>query len=356
MKRLVIIALLGAVSAAATGCNISPSAATVNGAVITQARFDADLATLSSSRTAQCALELQGASLPALKGSGASTVTSGFAAGELSTLIEQELVGQALARRHLTVSSSGLAAAKRDVAAELMPPPGGSPSPCGMEGAQLLAALPPSFAHQQVLFQAQVESLLASVARIDISPAAIRHYYDSHRSLFEQDCLSDIVVATQAEAAKIRAKVEAGGSFASEAKAHSLDQQTASGGGALGCLPTSQITNPSLVSALAALSIGQVSQPLFEAQVGPSGSWVLLQVTGRPVSPLSHVSGQIRRQLLGAHGNILQAKLTSLVHSAKVTVDPRYGHWKAAGGVVPPVPPPARDLISPPQGTPTAGG
>ncbi len=356
MNRLLPLLAVASLAALASACDVSPPAATVNGTVISQSTFDTEVATLASSPAAQCALELQGASLPSISGVSTSSVTTAFAAGELSSLVEQALLSQALARRHATVTTADLAAARADVAAELVPPAGSTSSPCGAEGNQLLSELPRSFVSEQVAFQAEAERLLTLVAHVSVSRVAVAHYYLSHPADFAEDCLSGILVSTQAEANAIRSQIVSGAeSFAAEARAHSLDTQSGPSGGSLGCVPATEITNPQLIGVLLKLKVGQVSQPLFEQQATNSGGWVLIELTGRPEEPLTAVAAGIRRQILSAHSSALQRELTKLIRRAKVNIDPRYGKWSSKAGVTPPSPPPAKDLLSPSADQPATG-
>lgn len=348
LSSLAAVAVAVVVAVLASACNVSPSVATVNGTSVSQSTFDGELATLSASPAAQCALELQGATLPTIAGAGQSSVTSSFAAGELSSVIEQVLVSQALARRHARLTAADLGAARSDVVTELYPPSPSQPSPCGLEGPQLMAKLPASFVNEQVRFQAEAELLLTLVAHVGVGPAAILKYYFTHASQFRQDCLSAIVVSSQAAAAAVRAKVVSGAeSFAAAARASSLDPVSRAKGGAIGCPLVSAITNPSLTSVLAGLKPGQVSQPLSESVSGGTPEWVLIEVTSRPEEPLTTVAGTIRREILASHGSALQAELARLVKSAHVHVDPQYGRWTGQAGVVPPVAPPSRFVLSP---------
>lgn len=343
---MALLGVLVAVASLGSSCNVPPSAASVNGAEISQATLVGDLSTLSSSEFAQCALELQGTQFPAIAGSASDSVTSGFAAGELSSIIEQDLISQELARLHVRVTGADLQAARADLVAELYPPSPAEASPCGLEGPQLFARLPASFVAEQVRFQADAELLLSRLAHVSVGPRGILRYYFAHPSQFQEDCLSAIVVPTEAEAAAIRSKVASGAeSFAAAARAHSLDATSRAQGGAIGCPLVSEITNPSLTSVLASLKVGQVSQPLSESAGGSSTEWVLLQVTSRPEQPLSAVAGEIRREILATHGSALQSEIVHLFETAHVQVNPLYGHWSPSAGVVPASAPPSKFLL-----------
>ncbi len=102
MKRLLALVVLGALCAAAAGCDLSPTAATVNGVTISQSQLQDQLSVISGSAVAQCALSIEeaqsGGTLPAVSGTGQATVSTQFAAFQLNGLVAQTLEEGALAQ------------------------------------------------------------------------------------------------------------------------------------------------------------------------------------------------------------------------------------------------------------------
>lgn len=347
-RRLLVLAALAALAAAGTACDLSPPAATVAGTTITRSQLDDQLTQIAHNADAQCALQLQGVSLAGpVTGAGDDTVTSSFATFELSTLVLERLVAQDLARHGQTVTAADVAAARADFVSQLTPQ--SSQSPCGMAGQQLLAHLPASFVDQQVQFLAAQERLAAVIGHVDISSAALMRYYQTHPTQFQEICLSDIAVQAQAQAQQIHDAIVGGtATFEHEAQQFSIDSQTASGGGRIPCLPSSQIVNSVILGAISGLNPGQVSQPVFEPpSTGGSGVWFVLRVDGRPLVPFAQAASQIRQQLLSSQNSTVSAEFARITRHADVVVDPRYGRWNPAQGVRAPTPPKSVWLLSP---------
>lgn len=342
------MAVAGALAAA---CDLSPPAATVEGASVSRSQLDAALSEISQSPYAQCALALQGVTLPAtLSGAGDNTVSTALASGELSTLVLERLISTDLARRGRAVTASDLSAARADLASQLTAGSGStSPCPNGVDGRQLVDRLPAGFRSDQVDFLAAKEKLAISLGHVDIGPAALLGYYRSHPEEFQELCLSDIAVQTQAQAQSIHDAIAAGSaSFAAEAEQNSIDTQSASTGGQYPCLPTSSVLNSIILNAIAGLKPGQLSAPVFEqsASAAGGGVWFVLQVDGRPVIPFAQAEPQIRQQLLSGQNAVVTAEVSRLVKVSKVEVDPRYGTWAPSEGIQPPKTPPTGDLLS----------
>jgi parvulin-like peptidyl-prolyl isomerase len=350
VKRFLPLVVLAALGALATGCDVSPPAATVGSQTITQSELDAQLSQIAASAYAQCALQMQGVNLPSpLSGVGDNTVNTSFATFELSTLVLERLVDEDLARHHQAVTAADVDAARADFVAQMTPSSSPSPCPSAVSGSRLVSLLPASFVDEQVRFLAAQERLAALIGKVDISQAALRQYYDTHGADFAEICLSDIAVQTQQQAQQIHDAIAAGTtSFADEARQSSIDTQTAPNGGQIPCVPSSQIVNSVILGAINGLNPGQISQPVFEPQAGGgAGVWFVLQVDGRPQIPFAQAEPQIRQQLLSAQNTAVSAEFSVLTRTAKVTVDPRYGSWSPDQGVHSPLTPRPADLLSP---------
>ncbi|HXX91122.1 MAG TPA: peptidylprolyl isomerase [Acidimicrobiales bacterium] len=365
MKRLLPLALLGALAVSATACDAAPNAAVVNGVAISQSQLLDDLSTIvggdpSQITPAACMLQLQGASVP-LPGNGVGddTVTQALAAYQLTTLVIEELVHQRLAQLGHQVTAADIAAAQTDLTAQLSPSSTQGTSPCGLSGAQLAAQVPAGFYHRQVVALAEQEKLAAIVGNVDLSTGAMAAYYQAHPQEFQLICLSDIAVNTQAQAAQLRQAITSGStSFEAAATQNSVDTQTAPNGGQIPCVPMSQVQNQVILGAISGLKPGDVSQPVNNpaSATGGQSVWLLLKIDDEPVVPFSQAQSQIRQELLAAQNNQVTAEFSRLTHSSDVTVNPQYGSWSKLAGVRSPTPPPARDLLSPFANIPGGSG
>src|SRR6202011_2417647 len=117
-------------------------------------------------------------------------------------------------------------------------------------------------------------------------------------SLFTAVCVSRIATDTQAHANQLIAQLNSGTSFADVAKASSLDSQTASNGGALGCNYTKARVEQALQQSVTA------GKPIAPIQDTSSGQWLIYEVTSQTVEPLSAAASVVRQELLQATPNV----------------------------------------------------
>jgi hypothetical protein len=336
-------ALLGA------GCDISPPAATVNASEISQNQLETTLSDVLHSAYARCALQIQGQLPSTSNGTGSNTVSAQLASYELSNAILEELVAQDLGSRHMHLTSADLAAAKADYVSQLELSATAGPSPCGISGADLYGRLPSRYAAGQVEVLAGEERLAAAVEHVDLSTPSLERYYLSHPGQFSQVCLSDIAVATQAQAQSVLGSITSGATtFSQAARQLSLDTSTAANGGALPCVLSSEIQNTSLLSAISTLAPGQVSQPVADQTSTGQTVYLLFQVDGRPLVPFASAEPRVRETLLSQNSSPLTKEFGRITADAHVSVDPRYGTWSKLRGVItPPNGPPSRFVLKP---------
>lgn len=150
--------------------------------------------------------------------------------------------------------------------------------------------------------------------------------YNAHKSDMvspEQRTLSNIVVATEADANKVIGQLKAGAPFASVAKHESLDTSTNSKGGALGTVTQSQLDTTYGTAAFAA-NDGAVFGPIKNS----SGSWYVGKVDAVvPSHPLTFAqvkSTLISALLTQAQTKVWDAWLTKVIIAAAVEYAPTY--------------------------------
>ena len=341
-----------AVGVLASACDITPTAATANGSTISTATLNTQLQTLQTTAAGGCLLQLESAQLAATSGQGAGgpgTYSMTFANAVLNNQVGALLAKQYAAAKGITIPSSDLATARSDFestldgeisAAVQQASSSGTLSFCqdtsgaSITGKALLAALPVSIAKAQVLNQAVDEKLLARGA--DLSDAAVAAYYNANLAQFTTACVSVIAAATQAKADQLVAQINAGETFASVAKANSIDPQTAANGGALGC----NYTQAQVEQALQVQSV-TVGQPLAPVQDSSTGSWIIYDVTSQTVAPLSAAQTVARRELLQSTANVnrVSKEIVAFARTSDVSVNPQYGTWKRLTIVAPTAPP-----------------
>jgi len=318
-KALFLGAAAVGLSLTAAACNpIEPYAALVNGQAITQTALNQELeAVRSSPQVMQTLAQNQ----LAVTGAGQETFSSDFAAQVLRGEIFYALIHQEVVRRRLTVTGADLASARQDAAAEF-----GSPGE--------FQSLPGYYQDVLVHRSADANALAAAIGRVHLGAAAIAAYYAAHRAEYVEACVQHILVATQAEAAQVKADLAAGKPFDQEAAAKSTDTGSAANGGRLGCGPANQYVAP-FAHAVETLPVGVVSDPV-QSQFG----WHIIEVTARTQQPLSAVESQIRQQLLSNASQSLNGFLQQASARADIVVNARYGTWVRSGPNGPGVQPP----------------
>ncbi|HEY5026273.1 MAG TPA: hypothetical protein VII76_14955 [Acidimicrobiales bacterium] len=350
MKRLLVLVALGALCAGAAGCDVSPTAAIVNGKTITQSQLQDQLTLVSGSAVAQCALSIEeaqsGGTLPTVTGTGQATVTTQFAAFELNGLVAQNLEAQALASRHAEVTAADVAAARQDYESQVEAASTQVSSPCNLTGTTLVGRLPKAFVDQQARTLATQEKLEEIVGHVDVSPGAVRAYYDTHHSQVTQLCLDFIIATGQAAAQTIHDKIAAGTSFAAADAGPGADANSPAGGEGPCVFPSDVVSQlgQATATAVEGLANGQLAPPQ-ELQVpnqvtGQTQTiWLVIAVRARNLVSFAATESGLRQEMLGAGGPSLSAALGRAVKGARVELDPRYGTWSATHGVAAPKPP-----------------
>jgi hypothetical protein len=359
IRRVPGAAALALIAAGAlvSACDVTPPAATANGTTISAGALNTQLSTFETTGAGGCLLQLENPQLTtqATQGAGGSgTFTMTFTDAVLKTQVGDLLVGQYAASRGVTVSADDLAKANSDFEATLdgetssavqQSAASGTPSVCqdasggAVTGAHLLASLPASIRDEQVRNEAVDEKLLAMGA--DLSDAAVAQYYAANQAQFTADCVSDISTDTQAHAQQLVAQLNAGASFASVAKANSLDTQSAPAGGALGC----SFTHTQVEQALQMQNV-PAGQPIGPTQDQSTGRWVIYEVTSQSVEPLAAAKSVVREELLRTTGNLnrVNNEVVGFARRSDISVDPKYGTWKGLT-IVPPHGPPDAYLL-----------
>ena len=351
-----------AIAVVATGvltsaCDITPPAASANGATISTSALNTQLRTLETTTAGGCLLQLQNPQLASSSGQGTGgpgTYSMTFTNAVLNNQVGDLLAEQFAASKGITPSSSDLATAKSNLQATLngeisaavqQASASGALSFCqdasgaAISGTTLLGDLPSSVASAQIRNQAVDEKLLARGA--DLSPAAVAAYYNANLAQFTTACVSLIATDTQAHANQLIAQINGGASFAAVAQANSLDSRTAANGGALGCT----YTEAQVEQALQVQSV-TAGQPIAPVQDSTTGQWIIYEVTSQAVAPLSAASPLARRELLQSTANVnrVSREIVAFARTSDVSVDPQYGTWDRLT-VVPPVAPPSRYLL-----------
>lgn len=262
---------------------------------------------------------------PSTSGSEAK-VDSAFAAEALGLVILVELIEQEANNRSLVVTDEDLASITSDFPAELM---------------AILDDIPAKDSAQFIRWNAQLQLIRDHVAAelgdndTPIDDTAIKAFYDENIELFnDQVCASHILVEAEAEASELIGELRGGADFGELATAASIDPSVAQNAGDLGCSSPSMYV-PEFADAIRTGAVGEILGP-----VKTDFGYHVILVDSRGVS-LEDATADIRANLesqrdAGPQAAFAEA-IETLVSTATISVNARYGKWDATfGGVIPP--------------------
>ena len=330
LKRLLPLALLGALVASGCSTLAESPAATVNGTEITADSIEDELRTIKENEAYRTALE-QSYGAPSV-GSGEGTYDAQFVAQLLSLRVYYEILDQELEERDLTLTDDEVQAGI-DVVGEQI----------ASLGDDVFESFPEEYRDRLGRQQALVDKVQSELGGGGDAEA----YFEENQELFEQACVSHILVSTETRspeealtaAQALKARIEAGEDFAAVAT-ESEDPGSAANGGDLGqCFDRSANLGPEFLEAAFEQPVGEVSDPV-ETQFG----YHLILVREREVPEFEDVEQQVEARLQQQSGNAITEVLVGAACEGDVDVSPRYGEWDTSpcgDGATPPrvVPP-----------------
>ncbi len=338
--------VLVALSLGASACGLAPYVVKVNGHVITRSELFTQMKAISASPSVVSNLSSQGLTV---HGKAKGSYSTAFADYVIGQEISIELVNEGLAKRKVTVTPE-LTTLARDTVV----------STAG--GAKQFAALPKAYQSYLISSTAQITALQGSLEGVPLTQASVDSYFKAHPADFATACVSIIVLATQPKATSIAKQLNKGASFATLAMKDSVDTQTGSAGGVVGCaVPVgfSHSFGSGVSGAAADLAVGKVSAPLHVSAPSGQSYYILAKVTSRTPGTLSGSVSNVLGALLNPSSAKLTTYLAGLTKAAKIQVDPSYGKYTTNNSgnpdILAPTAPPAADLELPNGTTTTAG-
>ena len=303
MKRiLVIVASVAVVLAVVAGVVVlatsdGPAAIKVGDREVSQQDVDDELREIGENDSLRATVEAssQGAVVSNAPGSVTAEVTAGW----LRLLVTQEIAAETVDRRGLHTTSADRDRA-RDIAIE------------SVTGPRTFNSFPKWFQKRLVDRWTPVAVLEREVTE-DPPPALLQQLGAQCPS---GRYVSHILLESEAEARAVKQQLDAGADFATLARSASSDSQSARLGGALGCADGQQFVEP-FATAVATQPIGVVSDPVTTQ----FGSHLILVSDQPPAALVQQLATQV---VLGRS------------RGAAVHIDPRYGTWDRANGVVVP--------------------
>lgn len=250
-----------------------------------------------------------------------------FVAVVLGTDVQAAVVHAEIVKRHIQPNAQAVAAAEATAGQQFGTGPDGKP---------VYGGFSPWFRNLFDTRQAETDALrtaLGGPAAAD--DAAVQKFYnDNQKDFITTQCVSHILVKTQAEAAAIKAQIDAGADFATLAKAKSIDPGSAAKGGDLGCAKPGGFV-AEFENVADTIAVNKVSDPV-QSQFG----FHIIKVTSRTVQPLDAQTKAAIVQQLQSQSDPLSAFFQNSAKTLKVQVNPAYGTWDTQQlQIVPPTSP-----------------
>jgi foldase protein PrsA len=321
--RLSVVALLAALTLLLTACGSGAAAATVDGETISRGDLEGELRDIASNDKYLKFIESQ----QQIRKSG--VFDASFTASVLSRQIIYELVEKDLRARNITLSQADLDAARSSLVGQ-------------MGGEEVFSAFPKEYQDTLVRRSAQVTVLSFALLEQGPPDEAARAFYEAHKEDFAQVCASHILVKSQEEADKAKGRLDAGEDFGVVAREVSTDTGSKDQGGQLGCFGRDSSLVPEFTTAMFSQPVGQVGAPV-QSQFG----YHLIKVTSHEVPPYERVAGPARNQAAASAQDRLTQRVDGVITKAKISVNPKYGHFEKKGPESRVIPPQAPTTAAP---------
>jgi hypothetical protein len=358
VKRFVLLLIILAGGLAAAAFVVPSNAATVDGTSVSQQQFNSDLTAIGKSTDYQCFLNAEEAvgtdgasSLPSLRGtvpigeSGSHpTVTTAFADNYLNTVIAHQVVFSLAASRHLHITAAEQATARQELTAQtndILSEVTGSKFACTSGGKALtaqkvLASMGKSFVDTNVRFDATVNVLEDSLAGVGSSETDFQRYFANHTAEFNTDCFTVAEYSSETDAEAAVAQVSSGVPFSTVAAA------ATEGGGQKCYILYGVASSLPAGTNLEDLPLNTVSNPIVEGS-----NYLLLEITSSSPTSFGDAKSEVESAVQNAGSTKAGKLIDAAEKSADISVDGRYGQWKAISAeVLPPVSPSTVDVLN----------
>jgi hypothetical protein len=359
VKRLIVLLIVMAGGLAAAAFVVPTNAASVNGVSIGQQQVDSDLNAIAGSAHYQCFLNAEQAvatdgesslsvsgTVPIGEAGSHPTVTAAFAANYVNTAIAHQVVFSLAEARHLSVTTGALVAARQELTSQtngILSEVTGSKFACtsgsgALTAKEVLASMPSSFVDANVRFDATVNVLEDDLAGVGSTEADFQRYYANHAADFDKACFTVGAYSSESEAEAAVAQVTSGTPF-------STVVASASGGQSSGKCYILSAVAASLPagSNLETLPLDTVSSPIADGS-----SYILVEITARTPTSYAAARSAVENAVQDAGATKASTTIEAAEKNADITVDRRYGQWKATSAeVLPPSSPAAVDVLNP---------
>ncbi len=327
MRRLLALIVVAAVGAGVYGLSGASSGLRVGAATVSASTMRSELASIGSSAGLQCYLTAL-AQQSFATGSGGSSLSASGAAAWTGLRVEGLAIEQYVDQRfHFHPTAGELAAATASLEGEMSQAAAAVNYTCSGDPAAALATMTPEMRTAQVDAQAASLELVSRLdSTIPTTATALEQYYAAHVSQYDTLCVSAAVVQLK-DVAAFQAMEKTGASIAALVSKYSIDAQSASAGGALGCYAPSNQLYATVRSDLANSAPGVFPASPVEIRYSGSIAALFLTATKRTTTPYASAQPRVLADVTALNTTAANAVKQRILYRAHVSIDPSLGRW-----------------------------
>jgi parvulin-like peptidyl-prolyl isomerase len=373
VRRVLVLVVIAAAVCVGAGLAIPSNAVTVNGDALSHTQLNDELSAINASRSWQCYLQAQayldslasptpveGVTMPTWN-STAATEWANSRAQDLAIVgYVRDVAPHALSPANVAAAGASLEQAITSTLEQAYQRTGtgGQGFSCtgAAEGTTTLASMPMWFQMDQRTAEAAKLALQQLIpSPLPTEGAALESWFNEHAAEFATTCLSLIVTASPEEAEIAAQSIAAGHSFADVAKQYSVDPSSAPKGGAIGCVPPTSSSFPTVLHYVGSLATNHVSQVFAIPNQQGGSDYYLFTVTKRTPNSFEKIHTTVAELNAASNAGVAEQLGEEVQERAGITVSPALGAWlltSSGGTIVPPTAPPASSILNVTANTP----
>ena len=327
MRRVLALIVVAAVGAGVYGVSGASSGLRVGAATVSASTMRSELASIKSSVGLQCYLTAL-AQQSFASGSGGSSMSASGAAAWTGLRVEGLAIEHYVDQRFHFHADRGRSLGRDGLAR-------GRDEPGRRRGAVHLLRRPGRGARRDDPGDARGPGRRpGGVAGAGVAPrltipttaAALEQYYSTHLSEYDTLCVSAAVVQPK-DVAAFQAMEKTGASITALVAKYSIDAQSASAGGALGCYAPANQLYANVRSDLANSTLGVFPTSPIEISYSGTVAALFLTATKRTTTPFSSAQSRVESDVTTLNTTAANVVKQKILYRAHVSIDPSLGRW-----------------------------
>jgi hypothetical protein len=340
MRRVVVLVVAALVGAGFAGHFVNSSAATADGASLSQSALSAQLTVLSQNPGFACYL----AAASGFSGTVGADYASASTAARWATL---QLVGlrieqYAAVNDDWNAATANLTLADSEYASDLTEAEGATQAssttgaaPCPLTASAALRALPAWFRQTELLQYSATQAFeLRLKDVIPLTLAGIRATYNADPSEYDTLC-AILAVVPESSVTAFESAASKGDSATELVAKYNIDTQLTNG--SIGCYPPSSADYTDLAQFTTGLALNTFSQPYGQATYEGVNCDYFLGLTKRETNSFKAVETAVYYNAVESNEAVASQNEESLLDASNISVSKNLGRWSAASaGILPP--------------------